>query len=290
MKKLIFPALVFLVSLNAVSQNRPYINEIISQIGTNSNAYFLAANRLSLSTGSYLTPKGDLDGSTGISFNEDVYDVPFDLSYGVTNRFELSAGITAYTLTYNYLGSKISGVGDGYVGAKFKFHESDYFDHVFGTAVKIPIASKSTELGTGKVDFHFGLAQGFAYKKFSYELGFECNLLGRKDFPSGNRNVPPILKAMLDSLRKSTDYKYEPEIVFSFYPGYDISRNVMVYAGYSFTRNTKLNFNTNSILGGIGVSAGNILSFSLGGSYGLDEDAGWMAQFGINFALIKKMY
>jgi len=292
MNKYILSSFLFIVLTSGVifSQNRPYINEIIKQIGTNANIYFLVANRLSLGTSSYMTPKGDLEGSTGISFNSDVYDIPFDLSYGISNRIELNAGITGYTLTYNFLGDKISGMGDAYVGAKFKFHESDYFDHVFGTAVKIPIASKTNELGTGKVDFHFGLAQGFTYKNFSYELGLECNLLGRRDFPKSNVYIPPILKALLDSLKNSKNYKYEPEIVFSVSPAYDLSNYVMVYTGYVFTRNTRLDFNTNSVIGGLGISASNVLNFSLGGSYGLGTDGGWMAQLGVNFALIKKMY
>jgi hypothetical protein len=213
-----------------------------------------------------------------------------DFSYGLSDKVELSAGFTPYSQTFNYLGDKVSGVGDSYLGLKFLFHESKYFDHVIGTTVKIPTANKSKELGTGKFDFHFGLAEGFNYKNFSYEISLDFNLLARRDLPSNNLRIPPILKAQLDSLKNYYSYKYEPEIGISVSPSFDISRYFVIYTGYSFTRNTRLNFNTNSVFGGIGIAAGKYVSFSLGGSYGLEADTGWMADLGINFVLVHRQY
>ena len=148
--------------------------------------------------------------------------------------------------------------------------------------MKIPTASKSRELGTGKFDFYFGLAQGFGYKNFGYDLSIECNLLHRRDFPSGIRNIPEILKTKIDSLKKAYDYRYEPEIAFTVSPSYSFSDNFYCYSGYNFTRNTRLNFNTSSVLGGFGFAVGDVMSFSFGGSFGLNDDSGWLLDFGVN--------
>jgi hypothetical protein len=179
-------------------------------------------------------------------------------------------------------------VGDSYVGIKYRFHESSYFDHAIQANIKIPTASRTRELGTGKVDFYFGAAEGFALNNFSYEIGIECNLLARRDIPSKSRDIPIILRQQLDSLRQVYDYKYEPEIAFSISPAYSFSENVYIYTGYSFTRNTRLNFNTNSLLGGIGVAAGKNFSFSAGSSYGLEQESGWYGSIGLNFLIFPK--
>jgi hypothetical protein len=292
MKKTLFCLILFLslASGKLFSQNRPFINEIIKLIGTNAKYFFLAANRPSYGTSPYLAPEGNLELATGINANKDIYEIPVDFSYGLSDKVELMAGFTAYSYSYNFLGDRIKGFGDSFIGVKYLFHESKYFDHVMGFNIKIPTASKSKEVGTGKVDFHFGLAQGFYYKKFSYELEFDLNLLGRRDLPATNKRIPPNLKTQLDSLINSFNYKYEPEICFSFSPLFELSDYLSIYAGYLFTRNTRLDFNYNSVFGGFGIAAGNYVSFSLGGTYGLETNSGWMAELGMNIVLSHRKY
>jgi len=283
LKKIILFILVFEFTFNfASSQPRPYINQIVSQINSYAVAYLISANRPSYGISPYLTPKGYLYTGAGVYFNKDIYDIQFDLGYGVSNKVELSLGMTAYLKSYNFTGEAIRGFGDSYIGFKYRFHESNYFSHAFQTIVKIPTASKSRELGTGKADLYFGLAEGFGYKNFGYDLSIECNLLARRDFPPLNMIIPAILKEKIDSLKKVYNYKYEPEIAFTFSPSYSFSDNVYCYTGYNFTRNTRLNFNTSSVLGGIGFAIGEVISFSLGGSFGLKDDSGWLVDFGVN--------
>jgi len=257
----------------------------MKQIGTSANAFFLAANRPSYGINSYITPKRDISIGTGIYFNNDIYEVPLDFSYGPSKRTEISAGITAFMQSYNFTGEKVHGIGDSYIGIKYLFNESYYFDHVIQAIVKIPTASRTQELGTGKVDFFFGAVQGFALNNFSYDISIECNLLRRRDFPSGSKQIPIILRNQLDSLKQKYDYKYEPEIAFTISPAYSFTENFLVYTGYNFTRNTRLNFNTSSLLAGIGASAGETFSFSAGSTYGIGENSGWNAQVGVNFLI-----
>jgi hypothetical protein len=281
---LLLSVILFTFSLNfTLSQPRPYINEIIDQIKTSANAYFLAANRPGYGISSYLTPKGFMEFGTGIYFNKDIYDIPLDISYGISNKVELSGGMTMFSQSFNYLGEKVRGVGDSYLGFKFKFHESKYFDHTLQVIIKIPTASKLKELGTGKFDFHFGLAQGFGYKNFNYDLAAGLSFLARREFPQLERIIPIELRAQLDSLKQYYNYRYEPEISFSFAPGFYIGKEVYIYSGYSFIRNTKLNFNASSILSGLGLSFGKRLGVSLGGSFGIAKNSGWIAGIGINY-------
>jgi len=282
-KKLVLIAVVLEFTCNyASSQPRPYINQLVSQINSSAVAYLIAANRPSYGISPYTTPKGYLYTGAGLYFNKDIYDIQFDIGYGVSNKVELSVGMTVFLKSYSFTGETINGLGDSYFGVKYKFHESNLFDHALQTVVKIPTASKTSELGTGKFDFYFGLAEGFGYKNFGYDLSIECNLLARRDFPSGDKRIPLILRAAIDSLKKAYNYKYEPEIAFTFSPSYSISDNVYCYSGYSFTRNTRLNFNTSSVLGGVGFSIGEVMSFSLGGSFGLNDDSGWLVDIGVN--------
>src|SRR4030095_3154646 len=178
MRKLLILCVVIFLSYNKDSfSQRPYITEIIKLAGSNARAYFLAANRSSYGVTSYVSPKDYLELSTGTYFNDAVYEIPIDFSYGLSDNVELSAGMIAYSVSYNYLAEKISGIGDAYAGLKYLFHQSEYCDQGVQGLVKIPTASKKKELGTGKFDFHFGLAQGFFYKKFSYDLDFDFSLL-----------------------------------------------------------------------------------------------------------------
>ena len=285
MKRIFAAVFIFVCTQTAFSQFRPYINEIIKQISTNANVFFLAANRPTYGVSSYITSKGDISIGTGIYFNRDIYEVPIDLSYGLSKRTELSAGVTAFMQSYNFLGEKVRGIGDSYIGIKYRFHESYYFDHVFQAIIKIPTASRTSELGTGKVDFFFGFAEGFTVSNFSYDIGFECNLLRRRDFPSLNMEMPMILREQLIILKQKYDYRYEPEIALTVSPAYSFSDYFFLYTGYSFTRNTRLNFNTSSLLAGIGVSTGKTLSFSIGSTYGIGENSGWNAGLGVNFLI-----
>lgn len=265
-----------------LSQPRPYINELIKKSGSFSTAYLLSANRPSYGISSYLTPKKNMSIGAGFYFNKDIYEFSLDLSYGISSRVEISGGFSPYLKSYNFLGETVKGIGDANAGIKFRFQESYYFDHAFQTIIKIPTASKTSELGTGKADYFFGLVQGFGYKNFGYDLSIEFNILSRKDFPAAGRRMPGIIKEVIDSLKQIYNYSYEPEISFSLSPYYSLSNNFYIYTGYNFTRNTRLNFNTSSLLGGFGFSAGKTIGFSIGASYGLTDNSGWLLSLGFD--------
>lgn len=258
------------------------INNILSLYGQTAYSYFLSANRPGYGVDAFTNEKGKTFLSAGISYGSETIDIPVSLSYGITDNFELSAGISPYTESYNFFGSKISGVGDSYIGVKYSFLESDYFIHAVQGLIKLPTASSSKELGTGKVDLLFGIAQGYVNGKFGYDLSFELNLLQRRDFPT-SKKYPVIIQQQIDSVKSQYDYKYEPEIVISGGPSYDITNKVSMYAGYSFARNTKLNYNYQSVYGGLGFVLSKRAGLSIGSSYGLEDAGTWGISGGLNF-------
>ena len=150
--------------------------------------------------------------------------------------------------------------------------------------IKIPTASSNTQLGTGLVDWHFGIAQGFNVQSFGYELSLELNLLNRRNLPSVNLVRPIILEQIIDSLKKKYNYKFEPEFIFSLSPSLDISKKVMLYTGVVFARNMKLNYNTSQLFSGLGYKATDNFLISIGGTFGLQNSSGFV--FSTGFTLI----
>jgi len=281
-RSLLVLMLILLLSSNVFSQRRGGNNRLLDLLGQTAYSYLLSANRPGYGVDAFTMEKGKTSLSLGISYSDEVIDVPVSLSYGLTDNLELSAGISSYTESYNFSGSKISGVGDSYLGVKYSFLESDYFIYGVQGIVKIPTASSSKELGTGKVDLHLGVAQGFVKGNFGYDLSFEVNLLQRRDFPN-TKKYPAIIQNQIDSAKSGYDYTFEPEFVISGGPSVDLTKKISMYAGYSFSRNTRLSYNSHSLYGGIGFVLSKEIGMSLGGSYGLEEAGTWGISGGLNF-------
>ncbi len=231
-----------------------------------------------------MVDKGKIELNTDITFGGDIAAIPVSFNYGLGKNFGIFAGIDLFNQSYNYLSKKIGGVGDANIGLKFRFQHSEKFNHVFQALVKIPTASKETDLGTGKADFHFGLAESYLYKTFGYDISFEFSMLGRRDFPAAGR-YPPAIQLAVERQENLFNYSYEPALVFSLGPSIDVSKNVILYIGYSFTRNMRLNYNTSLIYGGAGITFSKRVAFSIGGSYGLQQAGSWNISAGFNFVL-----
>ncbi|HMT10158.1 MAG TPA: hypothetical protein PKA39_00880 [Ignavibacteria bacterium] len=280
----LFIAVIMLIPASSESQNRKRVNSLLDLYGQTAYSYFLSANRPGFGVDAYTLEKGKGSISAGISYGDEVIDIPVSFSYGITDNLEISGGLSPFTESYNFAGSKISGLGDSYTSLKYSFLESDHFIHAFQFLVKLPTASSSKELGTGKTDLCFGLAQAYAYRNFGYDLSIELNLLNRRDFPS-SKKYPPIIQNKLDSVKSQYNYTFEPELVISGGPSFEFSKYISGYAGYSFQRNTRLNYNSSSIYGGFGFVAGKRLGISIGGSYGLEEAGTWGVSGGLNYSL-----
>lgn len=281
-KSILFILILLLIFDSATYSQRKKGNRLLDLLGRTAYSYLLSANRPGYGADAFTLEKGKTSLSLGVSYSDEVLDVPVSVSYGVTDNFELSAGISPYTESYNFLGSKVNGVGDSYAGLKFSFLESDYFIHAFQSIIKIPTASSSKELGTGKVDMYFAIAQGYVNGRFGYDLSFEVNLLQRRDFPAGKK-YPAVLLQQIDSVKNSYDYTFEPELVISGGPSVDISKRVSLYTGLSFSRNTRLNYNSTGIYGGMGIMLSKKSGFSIGGSYGLEETGTWGISTGLSY-------
>jgi hypothetical protein len=288
--KFLLPILaVFVLTSNLYSQ-RINVRSLIDAYGQNARIYFLSANRPSFGVSSYTTGRGNIELSTGVSVGQDFLEIPVEITYGISNKVDLFGGINAYTQSYDFDENKISGVGDASIGVRYKFHESDYFSHAVQTIIKIPTASKSNELGTGKIDFHFGLGHSYSANMWGYDASIELNLLRRRDFPGTGPDVPLILRNAIDSIKKTYNYAYEPEIGLSLSPAFYPASNIYIYSGIAFSRNTKLDYNSTSVYGGVGYSPGRIISLSLGTSYGLEDGGTWLVSFGLNISILRKIY
>ncbi len=275
---------MFVCSAEADAQVKGTVKKILDELGNSARAYLLSANRPSYGVSSFTTPKNKVSIDIGAAFNSDFFEIPVSLSYGLSDKVEVSTGISFYSQSYNFAGEKIGGIGDVGLGIKYKFQESDYFEHSIQLVVKIPTASAEKELGTGKADFHLGIAQGFYYKNFSYDFSAELNFLKRRDFPD-LRKIPKLLQPAIDSIKKIYNYKYEHELVLSFSPGYNMSENSVAYTGISFSRNFRLDYNSLQVFGGLGYSFSEHVSVSAGASYSLLNEKSWLISSGVSLLL-----
>lgn len=263
------------VSNETHSQIRNRLKQLTSLYGMTAYTYFLSANRPSYSVDAYVTDKGRVSLSTGVSYGDDKIDLSVGMNLGIAKNLELSAGFSPYTESYSFIGDEIGGFGDSYAGLKYKFHESNYFMHALQVIVKIPTASSKKQLGTGKVDLDIGLAQSFFINRFGFDLGLEMNFLRRRDIPSGIR-FPVFTPAVIDSINAVYDYKYEPEFVISAGPSYSITERIEAYAGFIFSRNMRLDYNTSVFYGGAGYALSQKAGIGLGASGDLLEGGYWI--------------
>jgi hypothetical protein len=258
---------------------------ITSTLGYTARSYLLSANRPSYSISAYMTEKRKFDLYMGLSFDNDYVEFPVSLDYGLSNGVNLFGAIPIYTQAYNFRGDKISGIGDAQAGIKFRLQESNYFLHAFQFALKVPTASSTTQLGTGKVDFHFGLAQAFYSGGFGYELTGELNLLRKRDFPNTSNITSLLLSTAIDSLEQIYDYRFEPEMVLTFSPSVDVSERAMIYGGIVYSRNFRLDYDTAQLFTGLGYYFTNEASANAGISFGILNEPNWLFSAGLNLIL-----
>ena len=280
--RLLIAILLTLVLSSNIFSQRIRGNRLLEVLGQTAYSYLLNANRPGYGVDAFTMERGKTNLSIGLSYSDEVIDIPVSVNYGLTDDLELSAGLSPYTESYNFQGNKINGFGDSYLGVKYSFLETDYFIHGIQAVVKLPTASRNSELGTGKADVYLGVAQGYVNGNFGYDLSFEFNILQRRDFPNTKKS-PAVIQNQIDSAKSSYDYSIEPEIVISGGPSFNISKNVSTYIGFSFSRNTRLNYNSQSLYGGAGLMLSKKTGLSLGGSYGLEEAGTWGVSAGLGF-------
>jgi hypothetical protein len=258
---------------------------LTSTLGYTARSFLLSANRPTYSISAYMTEKKKFDLYMGLSFDNEYIEFPVYLDYGLSNSVNLFGAIPIYTQAYNFRGDKVEGIGDAQFGVKFRIQESNYFIHAFQFAIKIPTASSATQLGTGKVDFHFGLAEAFYSGGFGYELTGELNLLRKRDFPNTTSITSLLLSSAIDSLEHIYNYNYEPEIVLSFSPSVDVSQRTVLYGGVVYSRNFKLDYDTGQLFMGLGYYFTDDASVNAGISLGILNEPNWLFSAGVNLIL-----
>ncbi len=251
-KKICFLFLLFLLlnpsitkSQNNNNNNNPFINrQLINLINNTGEAYLLSANRPYVEMETTQPGKGKAEFNSYPSGGGGYVDIPFYVNYGIGKRISVLGSIDLFTTGYSFVGNKFNGIGDSYAGILYQFQKSKILENFVQGVIKIPTASVSNHIGTGKVDYHLGLCQSFTTNKFLYTLTGDFELLGKLNFPSPNSGVyPPVVTKALDSLEKQYDYSFEQQLDLDFEPSYYITSSLNLEAGATFSRNMKLNFN-----------------------------------------------
>ena len=275
---------ILLFPFSAHSQGGPDPRKLLDKLGRNAEAYFLSANRPTYTVNTYEVGKRTFEISIDPSFNNTTVQVPLTVTYGLSNKVELFTGIDIFNQTYKFDGAKVSGIGDANFGVAYEFQSSKRFTHIFQTLVKIPTASANQQMGTGKADYHFGIAEAFTYKKFGYELTFDLGMLNKRPLPNVKNPNKIYTQGLIDSINSFYDYKFEPEIALTFTPIVNFSDSFLLYVGAGFTRNTRFNFNTTMTYIGFGYSPSDAVSITLGGSNGFGNTGNWEATTGAAFS------
>lgn len=287
-KKYFLFAFVFIlfISNSVFAQRGPNPKNLLDELGRNANSYFLSANRPTYGIDTYIADKKTLEVSLDASFSSGTSELPLTLSYGLSKRVQLFAGIDVYNQTFRFDGKKASGVGDANIGVTYKFQSSSKFTHVFQTLVKIPTASATQQVGTGHPDYHFGIAEGFTSGKFGYDLSLELGMLHRRDLPAILNPNGVFTQGILDSIKTYYDYNFEPEITAAFSPMVYFSDSFLGYTGLTFSRNTKLDYNSGTFYFGLGYAPSDLVYLSLSISKPLEKNS--TAQFGTGIAFTFK--
>src|SRR5213593_3737489 len=87
-------------------QIRPDIHKILAELGNNAQAYFLSANRPSYGVSAYTTPKHKVEMELSLSANDEIFELPLSISYGISENTEVFTGISLYTRSYDFRGNK----------------------------------------------------------------------------------------------------------------------------------------------------------------------------------------
>jgi len=286
LKYFFYPLFILLIYTGlGYSQGMHHLRNLTTALGYTARSFLLSANRPTYSVSAYMTEKKKVNLYMGLSFDNDYVEFPVYLDYGISNSVNLFGAIPIYTQAYNFRGDKVEGIGDAQAGVKFKLQESNYFIHAFQFAIKIPTASSAAQLGTGKVDFHFGLGEGFYSGGFGYELTGELNLLRKRDFPNTTNITSLLLSSAIDSLKSVYDYKFEPEMVLSFTPSFDISQRTEIYGGVVYARNFRLDYDSAQLFTGLGYYFTDEASVNAGVSFGILNEPNWLFSAGINLIL-----
>jgi predicted small secreted protein len=229
---------------SAVSQKEITGNNAVRLLNNVPVAYQLNVNRPYIEIETEIPKRNRYSVSIYPSGGEGYSDFPVYAQFGLSKKLCMLGSIDVYTTSYSLTGNKFNGLGDAYIGLSYEFQKSKVLKNFIQPTVKIPTASFSDHMGTGKFDFDLGLGQSLVYNEFYNDLTVDMNFLNPVDYPDINSGaIPHGLYHVLDSLKNSIDNGVEPVLNLSVSPTYYFTDNLCIEGGATFTRNTKLNFN-----------------------------------------------
>ncbi len=248
--------------------------------------YLLNASRPEYDVNTDLLSAKEMTANISFSGNSDYTTFSVDADYGLSRSFFISAGLDVFNSQYNLKDVRKSGIGDGFISLGYHKDVSDNFSLVGQIIAKIPLATTKNNLGTGKPDLHLGAAQISNFGSFGLETSVLLGLLSRLDFPALNDSAvfTPVQRA-IDSLKGAYDYNIEPAITIDISPSINLSDNFSIYAGMSFNRNMRLNYNTASGYAGLNYNVSDAISLNGGFNAGILNYTG--NSFNLSFSYYK---
>lgn len=173
-------------------------------ISTFSNSIILSAQELgikkatpqrpSFTTNAFTTYPGTFENESGMSFSDESFDTNLKIKYGAGLNLEIFVGFTPYlqlyhpdTLGYSWIKKGVGeGMGDTYVGARYRFWTNFYEEKMLAVQlhIKIPTAKKIVwipigGLGTGETDFTGFLIFTNVKEKYQFDMNFGITLAGK---------------------------------------------------------------------------------------------------------------
>ena len=133
-----------------------------------------AAQRPARSSNASTTAAGYMELEAGIAVDENAFDSPLRLKFGLTSIWEAYLDLSPIVRD-DVDGVTKTGFGDTRIGAKVRFFESTEGDAAIEAFVKIPTASEERGLGTGDTDagFRFIASRSWGRNEFDFNLGGE---------------------------------------------------------------------------------------------------------------------
>lgn len=269
-KFLIFPFIIFL-SVNCFSQN----NIRVQLTDTTHDAAFnflLDANRPYPDISSDMVAQGKFSTDITASFNQDYKEFSVSGTYGLGRKINVTGVMTLLTSNYNLSNAKVNGIGDFLLTSRYLIGSGTNFSHYVQGSVKIPIASTTDEIGTGKADYHLGLVENYSDKNISCDLSASFDLLGTPDFPTSKTTT---IEKSIDSAKGNYTFTNQSNYTVAIYPTFLVNKEFSITTGADFTRDMQLNYNSSTFYLGFGLNLSESALLSLGSSFNILNSANY---------------
>ncbi len=145
--------------------------------------------RPSIATSTFTTYPGSFELESGFSLTDKLLDIQSVLKYGAGLKFEMFLMFSPYVLDTDL---KSSGIGDVYVGGRYRFWMNFYEDKSIAVQAwaKLPAAPTTRSWSSGEADFQGMLIYTAVYEKYVIDINLGLTAYGRPHGVEGPDNEP----------------------------------------------------------------------------------------------------